>query len=91
MSEEFTCPKGHVIRPDQLKATVELNVDDIDKAVIFTCQTGDWEKDKGKDWHSFSLKRAIKAKMFWPEHIERIRNAAEVHRKNYGYKKPAAI
>lgn len=86
MSETFTCPRGHVLMPDQLTSTVDLTVDDIDKAVIFTCQTGDWSKDKGKNWHDFTLKRAIKAKMFTTDQAARIRAGAEEHRRKYGYK-----
>ena len=86
MSQEFICPRGHVLNPDQLTSTVDLTMDDIDKAVIFTCQTGDWKVDKGKNWHSFTLARAIKSKMFWPEHVDRIRAQAEEHRRKYGYK-----
>ena len=86
MNDTFICPRGHVLRPDQLKSTVDLTVDDIDKAVIFTCQTGDWVIDKGKNWHDFTLKRAIKAGMFTAEQAARIRAGAEEHRLKYGYK-----
>ena len=74
----FTCPKGHVINEDQLKCTVDLTIEDIDKATIFTCEDG--------NMHSFSLKTAIRTKMFSKEHIERLRKQAGEHRRKYGYK-----
>jgi hypothetical protein len=80
VSETFTCPKGHVLMPDQLVSTVDLTVEDIDKAIIFTCQTGDWSKDKGKNWHDFTLARAIKVKMFTTDQVARIRAQAEEYR-----------
>lgn len=86
MADTFTCPRGHVLTPDQLVSTVDLTMEDIDKAVIFTCQTGDWESDKGKDWHDFTLKRAIKSGMFTAEQASNIRATAEEHRNKYGYK-----
>lgn len=75
--ETFTCPKGHVISEDQLRCTVDLKVDDIDKATIFTCEGG--------DWHSFPLKTAIRTKMFTKEQVERLRKSADEHRRKYGY------
>lgn len=75
---KFTCPKGHIIDETQLSCTVDLKVDDIDKATIFVCEVG--------DYHSFTLKTAIRKKMFTPDHIERLRKAADEHRRKYGYR-----
>ncbi len=75
---KITCPKGHVMNVASLKCVVSLLDDDIDKAVIFLCDGG-----KG---HSFSLKTAMRAKMFTPEQADRLRKQAEEHRKKYGYK-----
>ena len=81
MSQTFTCPRGHVITEDQLHCTADLTLDDIDKATIFTCDMD--------NMHSFTLKRAIKTKMFTGDHIERLRKQADDHRRKYGYKGPA--
>ena len=86
MTETFRCPRGHVLNPDQIVATVDLTVDDIDKAVIFTCQTGDWTVDKGKNWHDFTLARALNFKMFTPDQAARIRAGAEEYRRKSVYK-----
>ena len=70
--ETFTCPKGHVINADQLTCVVDLTVADIDKATVFVCEFG--------GMHSFSLKTAIRKKMFSKEQVGRLREKAEEHR-----------
>lgn len=76
--EIFTCPKGHIVNADTMKAVVSLMDHDIDKAMIFICEAG-------PDIHDFSLKTAIRTKMFSPEQIERLRNQGEQHRRENGY------
>ena len=68
--QTFTCPKGHSISEDQLKCYVSKNETDIDKSIQFTCECG--------KIHSFSLKTAMRAKMFTKEHAERIRKQADL-------------
>lgn len=75
----FTCPKGHIVSEDKLKCVVSLIEPDIDKATIFIC-------DAGPKTHEFILRSAIRSKMFTPDHVERIREEAEKHRKKHGYK-----
>jgi len=82
--EIFTCPKGHIVNAETLKCVVSLTEHDIDKATIFICEAG-------ADSHSFSLKTAIRKKMFTPEQIKRLRNQAEEHRRKYGYKPTASV
>jgi len=74
----FTCPKGHIVNAETLKCVVSLTEPDIDKATIFICEAG-------TDSHSFSLKTAIRKKMFSQEQIDRLRDQAERHRRYYGY------
>lgn len=76
--EIFTCPKGHIVNTETLKCVVSLTEHDIDKATMFICEAG-------SDIHSFSLKTAIRKRMFTPEQTERLRNQAEEHRRKYGY------
>lgn len=76
--EFFTCPRGHVLNEDEITCTIDLTVDDIDKAIIFTCP-----KD---NYHDFTLKRALKTKMFSEEQAAKIRVSAEEHRRKHGYK-----
>lgn len=76
--EIFTCPKGHIVNVETMKCVVSLTEHDIDKATIFICEAG-------SDSHSFSLKTAIRKKMFTPGQIERLRNQAGKHRRKYGY------
>lgn len=80
--EVFTCPKGHIVSQDSLKCVVSLLEPDIDKATIFMC-------DAGTKFHEFSLKTAVREKMFTKEQAERLRNQAEVHRQKYGGKPTA--
>jgi hypothetical protein len=75
--QTFTCPKGHVITFDRLKSVVDLHIEDIEKATRFTCEFG--------KAHEFSLKTAIRAKMFTKEQIVAIRKQADEHRRKFGY------
>lgn len=77
--EIFSCPKGHIVSTETMRCVVSLTEHDIDKATIFICEAG-------ADSHSFTLKTAIRKKMFSPEQTERLRNQAEEHRRKYGYK-----
>jgi len=77
--EIFTCPKGHIVKQESLKCVISLTEPDIDKATMFMCEAG-------PKYHDFSLKTAIRAKMFTPEQVERLRTQAEEHRRKYGYK-----
>lgn len=80
--DTFTCPKGHTVDADNLKCVVSLTETDIDKGTTFICEAGD-------DIHSFSLKTAMRKKMFTPEQAEKLRKQADEHRRKYGYKEPA--
>jgi hypothetical protein len=75
----FTCPKGHIVNKETMKCSVSLTEPDIDKATIFVCEAG-------TKFHQFSLKTAIREKMFTKEQAERLRVQAEEHRRKYGYK-----
>lgn len=74
--EIFTCPKGHIVNTDTLKCVVSMTEPDIDKATIFICEAG-------RKSHDFTLKTAIRTKMFTQEQIVRLRGQAEEHRRKF--------
>ena len=77
--EIFTCPKGHIVNEESLKCVVSLLEPDIEKATIFMCEAG-------PEYHDFSLKTAIRKKMFTKEQADKLRRKAEGHRIKHGYK-----
>jgi hypothetical protein len=76
MTEKFTCPSGHEVTPEQLHSTVDLNVRDIDDAVVFDCSGG-------KRGHTFTLRRAVQSGMFTEDQAAKIRAGAIQHRARY--------
>ena len=66
---------------ETLKCVVSLIEPDIEKATIFTC-------DVSPDMHDFTLKTAIRKKMFTKPQAEKLREKAEAHRLEHGYKQP---
>ena len=63
----ITCPHGKQHEIADLKGFVDKSEPDLDKAITFDC---------GCSKRFWTLKRALKTKIFDEEHVERIRRTA---------------
>jgi len=67
-----TCPSGHTLPDKEFHSYVDLKTDMEEDMVIFSCSGG-------KRGHGFTLRKALKSKMFTPEEGQKlIRTAKEV-------------
>ena len=69
--EKRTCPSGHTLPVDQFRSYVDLEKEEVDDAITFSCPGG-------KRGHDFSLRRGIASGMFTEEEAEKLRRVALV-------------
>lgn len=76
MKNELTCPSGHTLPPAEFRSYVDMTVEELDDAITFTCPGG-------KRGHTFSLRKAVAAKMFTIEEAARIRESGKQHKAKF--------
>ena len=68
-NEKRTCPSGHTLIVSEFKAIINLGVEDITDAVVFSCPGG----ARG---HQFTLRKAVGSGMFNLDEANKIANTA---------------